>query len=376
MADCADTTFYLLQPFEHATVAGCTDCTLVVGAVAGLLHVVDCERTTITSASRRAVVTNSSDVLNCLFTPSPPLLVGDNRGAQFAPYNTHYDGLAEDLLATGLAAVLRSRDGGGGGGGSSVAGESAASPTRSGRGGGAGHSATSALQCASNKWKVPTELSRIEVPALPAPGSVGGGAGPASPGSAAGGPGPSSHDPPLSPGADEKASFGGANDSAVRAPVLLPPSEFEIVLVPVESDEARVRRLLLREAEAERRREGAAGDGDDDGVAGADGASSSASRSKSSGGTPPPPRPESDYCRALAEIISSSPFSMPSEYERRVVSKAERVRSIQAAMAELDGEARAALDEEIGRGFQDWLVTSGNMRQVLDLIHLEKRVGS
>lgn len=28
VADCADTTFYLLQPFEHATVAGCADCLL------------------------------------------------------------------------------------------------------------------------------------------------------------------------------------------------------------------------------------------------------------------------------------------------------------------------------------------------------------
>ena len=40
IADCSDTHFYLLQPFEHATIAGCTDCTIVVGAVAGLLHIV------------------------------------------------------------------------------------------------------------------------------------------------------------------------------------------------------------------------------------------------------------------------------------------------------------------------------------------------
>ena len=40
IADCSDTNFYLLQPFEHATIAGCSDCTIVVGAVAGLLHVV------------------------------------------------------------------------------------------------------------------------------------------------------------------------------------------------------------------------------------------------------------------------------------------------------------------------------------------------
>jgi len=53
-------------------------------------------------------VSNSFDVVHYLFTPSPPLLVGDNRGCQFAPYNTYYEGLREDLLATGLAAVLRS----------------------------------------------------------------------------------------------------------------------------------------------------------------------------------------------------------------------------------------------------------------------------
>ena len=40
IADCSDTHFYLLQPFEHATIAACTDCTIVVGAVAGLLHIV------------------------------------------------------------------------------------------------------------------------------------------------------------------------------------------------------------------------------------------------------------------------------------------------------------------------------------------------
>merc|ERR1712151_159010 len=97
---------YLLQPFDHATISGCTGCTIVVGAVAGLLNVVDCERTTISSAARRILVWNSFDVLNCCFTPSPPLLVGDVRSCQFAPYNTYYDGLREDLLSTGLAAAV------------------------------------------------------------------------------------------------------------------------------------------------------------------------------------------------------------------------------------------------------------------------------
>lgn len=156
VADCSDTHFYLLQPFEHATIAACTDCTIVLGAVAGLLHVVDCERTIITSAARRVVVSNSCDVVHNVFTPSPPLLVGDNRGCQFAPYNTFYEGLREDLLQTGLAALLRSASSGSSVGGS-VAGDSAASP---GRGGEAGvrcmsPTALPTLQCASNKWNVP-----------------------------------------------------------------------------------------------------------------------------------------------------------------------------------------------------------------------------
>ncbi len=151
VADCSDTHFYLLQPFEHATIAACTDCTIVIGAVAGVLQVVDCERTTITSAARRVIVSNSCDVVNYIFTPSPPLLVGDNRGCQFAPYNTYYDGLREDLLATGLAAALRSTNSGSG----SVAGDTPLSPGRGAETGRHSPSAQPALQCASNKWKVP-----------------------------------------------------------------------------------------------------------------------------------------------------------------------------------------------------------------------------
>lgn len=159
VADCSDTHFYLLQPFEHATIAACTDCTIVIGAVAGVLQVVDCERTTITSAARRVIISNSCDVVNYIFTPSPPLLVGDNRGCQFAPYNTYYDGLREDLLATGLAAALRSTNAGSG----SVAGDTPLSPVRGAETGRHSPSAQPALQCASNKWKVPVGTCGIKL---------------------------------------------------------------------------------------------------------------------------------------------------------------------------------------------------------------------
>lgn len=79
--------------------------------------------------------------------------MGDNRSCQFAPYNTYYDGLREDLLATGLAAALLNSDG------SAYGGADLPQP---------------ALQCSSNKWKHPVELAKLEIPQLPGavPGSA------------------------------------------------------------------------------------------------------------------------------------------------------------------------------------------------------------
>ena len=67
---------------------------------------------------------------------------------------------------------------------------------------------------------------------------------------------------------------------------------------------------------------------------------------------------------------------MSHDYDRRVITKAERVRVLQQTMQELNDNERATLQEELNRGFQDWLATSGNLRQVLDLVHLEKKVSA
>ena len=63
------------------------------------------------------------------------------------------------------------------------------------------------------------------------------------------------------------------------------------------------------------------------------------------------------------------------EYERRALEKAERVKNIQQAMQKnLTKEQQKKLEEELNRGFRDWLFTSGNLRQVLDLVHMERRM--
>ena len=311
ISDCSDAHFYLLQPFEHATISSCTGCTIVVGAAAGLIHVVDCENTKITTAARRILVSNSCNLQLCVFTPTPPLLVGDNRACQFAPHNTYYDGLREDLLATGLAATLIPEN---------------QSPYQSGRN--PDNEATwPPLTCASNKWKQPIELSKLEVPQVPNVGAT-----PSSPtGSAA------------SPGADDKAmGVPASNDATMHSPVLLPANEFQILFVPLESEASRQRRLEQEENEASNDAES-----------------------------------ESPYCQTLAEVLQLSPFRLPVEYERRVLSKAERINNIQQAVKQnLSEEQQERFEEELNRGFRDWLVTSGNLRQVLDLVHLEKRAGA
>uniref|UniRef100_A0A6U6IXW2 C-CAP/cofactor C-like domain-containing protein n=1 Tax=Odontella aurita TaxID=265563 RepID=A0A6U6IXW2_9STRA len=352
VSECSDAHMYLLQPFEHATIAACTDCTIVVGAVAGLLHVVDCERVTITSAARRVLVSNCADVLHCVFTPSPPLLVGDNRACQFAPYNTYYDGLKEDLLSTGLAAAIVS------------------SPPPSSSSSDVGVSTPDAvahhppsLQCASNKWKVPVELAKLEIPQVHMGTGGGGGTTPGSPASGEKGGGASS------PGADEKAVLSGKpGEDTLQTPVLLPSSEFHILFVPIESEAARTRR----------RAEEAAGDRDesqsqfseagDDGSAAGGGSVGGSQGSKG--------RLDSQYCRILADVLQLSPFRLPTEYERRALVKADRMRSLQVAMEkDLTAEQQLRLEEELNCGFRDWLVTSGNLRQVLDLVHMERKGG-
>lgn len=345
ISDLSDVHLYLLQPFEHATISTCTGCTILVGAVAGLLHVVDCEKTTVISAARRILVSNSCDVQMCVFTPSPPLLVGDNRCCQFAPYNSYYDGLREDLLATGLAAAVVSAEGASYGVTRTAAENNEA--------------AWPPLQLSSNKWKIPIEVSKLEVPQVPgtAPGSPGG------PNSA-----------PSSPGADDRAMglAVSGNDAAVHAPVLVAASEFDMLLVPLENEAARQRRLSENDYVennnnnsnnfplAADNSNGASGNG----TTGAGGAA-----------TPSPPT-ESPYCRLLAEALQLSPFRLPIEYERRVLLKAERMKNIQQSVKNnLTPDQQRRFEDELNRGFRDWLVSSGNLRQVLDLVRIDRRGG-
>lgn len=198
----------------------------------------------------------------------------------------------------------------------------------------------------------------------------------------------------LSPGADDRALTGGSTDVSMKTSILLSSSEFDVLLVPVESDEARTRRQMFRESQADRaavpptstnKNEEEEEEDEETPASGVDASGETTTvysntssltgitgdREKCAEERSVSPI-ESDYCRLFADLLTLSPFHMPHDYEKRVVRKAERVRSLQMAMQELNHEQRSNLEEELNKGFQDWLISSGNFRQVLDLILLEK----
>ncbi|KAK9839640.1 hypothetical protein WJX81_002320 [Elliptochloris bilobata] len=104
ITDCHDCVVYALAPLQYATVAGCSDCTVVVGAVGRLLRVERCERLQLVAAATRICIATCHDCVFYLGVNRPPLLIGDNRFLQMAPYNTQYERLSVHLSAAGVAA--------------------------------------------------------------------------------------------------------------------------------------------------------------------------------------------------------------------------------------------------------------------------------
>lgn len=95
---CHDANIYILGAMEAVCVNSCSDSTIVLGAVSGLLRVLNCERVTVIACGQRLVICNCLDSTFPVFVTSNPVLAGDNRGCRLAPYNTCYPGKEEAHL--------------------------------------------------------------------------------------------------------------------------------------------------------------------------------------------------------------------------------------------------------------------------------------
>ncbi|KAJ3679031.1 hypothetical protein LUZ60_017042 [Juncus effusus] len=100
--NCHDSVIYILAPVSYATVYGCSDTTIVLGAIGKAVKVEHCERVQIIAATKRICIANCRECIFYLGVNHRPLIVGDNHKLQVAPFNTYYGQLNEHLSQSGV----------------------------------------------------------------------------------------------------------------------------------------------------------------------------------------------------------------------------------------------------------------------------------
>ncbi|CAO2831811.1 unnamed protein product [Amaranthus hypochondriacus] len=101
-----DSVIYVLAPLRYATIYGCSDATIVLGAVGKALRVEHCERVHVISAAKRVCIANCRECMFFLGVNQRPLIVGDNHKLQVAPYNTFYPHLEDHMSQVGVEPTI------------------------------------------------------------------------------------------------------------------------------------------------------------------------------------------------------------------------------------------------------------------------------
>ncbi|KVI03518.1 CARP motif-containing protein [Cynara cardunculus var. scolymus] len=102
VVNCHESVIYVLAPLRYATIYGCSDATIVLGAVGKAVRIEHCERVHVISAAKRICVANCRECIFFLGVNQQPLIVGDNHKLQVAPYNTFYPQLEEHMQEVGI----------------------------------------------------------------------------------------------------------------------------------------------------------------------------------------------------------------------------------------------------------------------------------
>ncbi|GAB4851553.1 hypothetical protein Ancab_030956 [Ancistrocladus abbreviatus] len=106
VVNCHDSVIYILAPLRYATIYGCSDATIILGAVGKAVRVEHCERVHLITAAKRICIANCRECVFFLGVNHRPLIVGDNHKLQVAPYNTFYPQLEEHLSEAGIDASV------------------------------------------------------------------------------------------------------------------------------------------------------------------------------------------------------------------------------------------------------------------------------
>ncbi|CAN1307188.1 TBCC domain-containing protein 1 [Linum perenne] len=108
--NCHDSVIYILAPLRYATVYGCSDSTIVLGAAGKAVRIEHCERVHVITAANRVCIANCRECVFFLGVNQRPLIVGDNHKLQVAPYNTFYSDLEAHMAEAGVKASINKWD--------------------------------------------------------------------------------------------------------------------------------------------------------------------------------------------------------------------------------------------------------------------------
>eukprot|EP00270_Netrium_digitus_P000515 TRINITY_DN10572_c0_g2_i1.p1 TRINITY_DN10572_c0_g2~~TRINITY_DN10572_c0_g2_i1.p1 ORF type:complete len:592 (+),score=129.10 TRINITY_DN10572_c0_g2_i1:85-1860(+) len=102
IAHCHDSVVYILAALQYASVVGCSDSIVILGAVGKCVKVEACERVQLIAPCARIKISNCRDCTFFLGTNTRPLFYGDNHNVQVAPYNTFYPRLELHMARVGV----------------------------------------------------------------------------------------------------------------------------------------------------------------------------------------------------------------------------------------------------------------------------------
>ncbi|DBB07821.1 TPA: hypothetical protein ACH3X3_009230 [Trebouxia sp. C0006] len=280
ITDCHDSVIYALAPLQYASITCCSDCTVVVGAVGRMLRVERCERLQLIAGCVRICISSCHDCIFYLGVNRPPLMLGDNRFVQLAPYCTQYERLAAHLESAGVAVE-------------------------------------------PNLWDQPVSLAREHRHLAP--------------------------DSPKGPDARADGSLAPAGPRLTAQ--LLPAHKLLPFMVPFRGGPGSLcggAATLSSKLSADL------------------GAFVGLAHEPSLGGSPQQ-SPGPSVC----------PFPMPAQYEEAKESKVQTVATLRNSIksAVLDDGRKRELQNVIQSHFKEWVVNSGNMRQVYDLARMERGDG-
>ncbi|KAI3992209.1 hypothetical protein MKX01_021617 [Papaver californicum] len=108
--NCHDSVIYILAPLQYATVYGCSDATVVLGAIGKAVRVEHCERVQVITAAKRICIANCRECVFFLGVNQRPVFLGDNHKLQVAPYNTFYPQLGMHMTQVGIDANINKWD--------------------------------------------------------------------------------------------------------------------------------------------------------------------------------------------------------------------------------------------------------------------------